>query len=201
MLNNIKSPFLYRLLFSFLEEGVKLNIIKINKILQKRLDITKAHYRIFSGKYFVNVGNNLRKVYDAYKNVVIFEGEYANGKKNGKGKDYSENGSLNYEGEYLNGKRHGKGKEYAYSKDTLIFEGEFKNGKRWNGNVYDRTGHLVYKLKEGKGYVKEFYSDHLLYEGEYVNGEKNGKGKEYHRYFGNVEFDGEYLNGKKNGRL
>ena len=37
--------------------------------------------------------------------MVIFEGEYINGKKNGKAKEYNYNGKLIYEGEYLNGKR------------------------------------------------------------------------------------------------
>ena len=33
-----------------------------------------------------------------------FEGEYLNGKKNGKGKEYYFNGKLKFQGEYLNGK-------------------------------------------------------------------------------------------------
>ena len=44
---------------------------------------------------------------------MIYEGEYLNGKRNGKGKEY--NITLYFEGEYLNGKRNGKGKEYNYS--------------------------------------------------------------------------------------
>ena len=36
-----------------------------------------------------------------------------NGKRNGKGKEYNNNGELEFEGEYLNGKRwNGKGKKY-----------------------------------------------------------------------------------------
>ena len=49
-------------------------------------------------------------------------------KKNGKGKEYNNNGNLIFEGEYLNGKRNGKAKEYSYG--NLIFEGEFLNGQR-----------------------------------------------------------------------
>ena len=48
--------------------------------------------------------------------------------KGGKGfiKEYNDNGKLIFEGEYLNGKRNGKGKEYnKYGK--LIFEGEEKS--------------------------------------------------------------------------
>ena len=35
---------------------------------------------------------------------LIFEGEYKNGRRNGKGKEYR-NGILMFEGEYINGKR------------------------------------------------------------------------------------------------
>ena len=59
---------------------------------------------------------------------LVFEGEYLNGKRNGKWKEYDYDGKLKFEGEYLNGKRHGKGKEYYYNR--LIFEGEYLNGKR-----------------------------------------------------------------------
>ena len=53
---------------------------------------------------------------------------------NGKGtiKEYNNLNILIYEGEYLNGKRNGKGKEYNKNSE-LIFEGEFLNGKKWNG--------------------------------------------------------------------
>ena len=43
-------------------------------------------------------------------NILIFEGEYLNGEKNGKGKEYDSDGILIYEGEYLNGERNGKRK-------------------------------------------------------------------------------------------
>ena len=42
---------------------------------------------------------------------MIFKGEYKNGKRNGKGKEYSTDGDLIFEGEYKNGKRNGKGQE------------------------------------------------------------------------------------------
>ena len=36
---------------------------------------------------------------------IKFEGEYLNGKRNGKGKEYGWNGKLLFEGEYLNDNR------------------------------------------------------------------------------------------------
>ena len=40
-----------------------------------------------------------------YFGRLKFEGEYLNGKKNGKGKEYDYNGNLKFKGKYLNGKR------------------------------------------------------------------------------------------------
>ena len=41
-----------------------------------------------------------------------YEGKYLNGERNGKGKEYFDNGKLKFEGEYLNGEKNGKGREY-----------------------------------------------------------------------------------------
>ena len=50
--------------------------------------------------------------------MLLFEGEYLNEKRNGKGKKYK--WKLSFEGEYLNDKRNSKGKEYNWN-DNLIF--------------------------------------------------------------------------------
>ena len=44
----------------------------------------------------------------------MFKGEYLNGKRNGKGKEFNYNGELIFDSEYLNGERNEKGKEYDY---------------------------------------------------------------------------------------
>ena len=41
-----------------------------------------------------------------------FEGEYLNGQRNGKGKEYHYNNKLIFEGTFFKGNRNGKGKEY-----------------------------------------------------------------------------------------
>ena len=86
-----------------------------------------------SGKYVVYESNGLAKEYNVYNDKLIFEGEYLNRKRNGKGEEF-DNDELVFSGEYLNGKRNGKGKEYY--EDILIFEGEYLNGKKWNGKGY-----------------------------------------------------------------
>ena len=114
--------------------------------------------------------------------LINFEGEYVNGERNGKGKEYDENDNLLFEGEYLNGEW-SKGKEYDEF-GNIIFEGVFLNGKKWKGNG----------LRNGKG--KEYEYDKCIFEGEYLNDLRNGKGKEYD-YKGKLIFEGEYLNGEK----
>ena len=61
------------------------------------------------------------------KNYLIFEGEFLDGKRNGKGKEYYKEGKLKFEGEYLNGERNGMGKEY-YRNGGIAFKGEYVNG-------------------------------------------------------------------------
>ena len=72
----------------------------------------------------------------------VFKGEYLNGKRNGKGREFD--GLVNeiiFEGEYLNGFRHGYGKEYyANCKTEPIFEGEYLKGLRWNGKGKEYSG-------------------------------------------------------------
>ena len=143
-----------------------------------------------------------------------FEGGYLNGKRNGKGKEYYDNGKLKFEGEYLNGKRNGKGKEYYFNNISygdvfdyssiittkLMFEGEFLNGIRWNGKIFDKDNNFT-EIKNGKGNIKVFNQDgDLIFEGEYLNGKRNGKGKEYNKY-NKLIFDGEFKNDKRwNGK-
>jgi len=87
-------------------------------------------------------------------------------------KEYNNLGNLIFEGEYLNGKRNGKGKEYNMFGE-LIFEGEYLNGNKWEGIGYDGypdETDAVYELKGGKGIVKYYYKDDLIFKGEYLNG-------------------------------
>ena len=82
---------------------------------------------LFEGEYLNCERNGKGKEYD-YDSTLIFEGEYSNDKKNGKGKEYNENGKLEFEGEYLNNFKI-KGKYYINEK--LEYEGEYlynKNG-------------------------------------------------------------------------
>ena len=107
--------------------------------------------------------------------------------------------TLIFEGNYLNGKRNGKGTEYFVGAGVLC-EGDFVKGLQWDGKGYSYIGKLVFKVVKGKGHVKKLsVYGKVYFEGEYVNGKKHGKGKEYN-YQGKLIFEGEFLNGKKNGK-
>ena len=127
---------------------------------------------------------------------LIFEGEFKNGKINGKVKEYDyDTGELKYEGEYLNDLKNGKGKEYIYGTDKLLFEGEYYLDRRFKGKLYikgkiEYEGQFLYERKwEGKGYDA---FGNIIY--ELHNG--TGKVKEYNN-IGRSIFKGEYLYGKR----
>ena len=74
--------------------------------------------------FFLNEKQKLKMItYNKNDNIEL---EIIDGK--GKGKEYYDNGNIQFEGEYLNGERNGKGKEYDFGK--LKFEGKYLNGKR-----------------------------------------------------------------------
>ena len=104
-IEDIKSSYIIKEVFSFLNEKEKFNIIIYNKYLQNIFGINIEDYKKLSGKYKVGKKDGKGKIYKINTNILIFEGEYLNGEKNGKGKEYNDDGKLEFEGEYLNGKR------------------------------------------------------------------------------------------------
>ena len=207
MFENIKSIIIMKKLFTYLNEEIILKIIKYNKRIQRKINISLIDFKLISGKYIIYESNKLMKEYNSFNDELLFEGEYLSGKKNGKGKEYFYN-ELIFEGEYKNGKRNGKGKEFDSGQlGQLIFEGEYLNGKKWTGigyhtvidnNLYKPESdnyynlnfkkidekenilikNIIYELKDGKGLVKEYNGNKLIFEGEYLNGKRwNGRKK------------------------
>jgi len=91
---------------------------------------------------------------DDYNNYDNYnDDDYDNDNDNDNYDDYK----IKFEGEYLNGKRSGKGKEYDYY-GRLKFEGEYLNGKRLNGKVYNENNKLEFEgayLYKKNGMEKE----------------------------------------------
>ena len=161
MLKKIKSSFILKKVFNNTNNKIKYNTIVYNKQLQKKLGLDLIDYRRFSGKYKVE-RNGKTKIYNSYKEQLLFEGYYLNRKRNGEGKEYNDDGNIVFIGEYLEDKRW-KGEEKIYNEDgKLIFEYQIING-------------II------NGELKEYdkYNGELLFEGNYSNGKRNGKGKEY----------------------
>ena len=73
-LGNIKSPFILKKIFAFLNEKGKLDIIKYNKYYQKILSVDIEYYKKISGKYIIYEMNGRGKEYNKY-NDLIFEGK------------------------------------------------------------------------------------------------------------------------------
>ena len=100
---------------------------------------------IYEGGYLNGLRNGKGKEYNFINGELEYEGEFLNGKWNGKGKKYFR-GQLDYEGEYINNIRNGKGKEYD-NKGILRYEGEYLEGRKWSGKGYNNQGILEYELK------------------------------------------------------
>ena len=169
-MDNIKSPNILKKILYNLSRSVFLYFINYNKKIQNKFHINIEDYKKFGNRTKIIENNGLGKEYRLNTNIVIFEGEYLNGKKNGKGKEYYENGQIKFEGEYLKGKiiegkgyddkgrlvleieKSGNGKEY-YKNGKIQFEGKYYNGKRWNGKIYNFEGKEEYELKYGTGVI------------------------------------------------
>ena len=167
MLKRIKSFYFIKILFLYINEKQKLDKVKYNKSLQKNIDISIINYKHFENGYVIYEANGIGKEYNGDDDSLRFEGEYLNGRRNGKGKIYYCY-QLIYEGEYLNVKRNGKGKGYV-NFGQLRFEGGYLNGeKNGKGKEYDEDGKLIF-------------------EGEYLNGKDMEKEKNMIKVMNNLK--------------
>ena len=90
-----------------------------------------------------------------YLHDIKYEGEFIDGKKNGKGKEYYNNYfyDLLFDGEYLNNYKL-KGKEY-YKNGKLKFVGEYLFTDKFNGKLYDYNGNVVFEVINGNAKIEE----------------------------------------------
>ena len=104
MLNKIKSKYILQNIFIHVNNTQKLNTLRFNKRTQNRLELNIVDYRRLSGKYKI-IKNNELKIYNSYNDRILFEGQYSNGNKNGKGREYDLEGRIIFDGEYYDGKK------------------------------------------------------------------------------------------------
>ena len=158
MLEKIKSKFILKQVFSFLNFVPRLKFLLYNKNLYNKIGISPDELKYYNQKYIKYESDAMAKEYNRATGKIIYEGGYLNQKRNGLGKEYNEFGELIFEGEFCKGKRHGKGKEYNRA-GNLKFEGEYINGKR-NGNG-----------------IEYYFNGQIKFEGDYFDGKRwNGKG-------------------------
>lgn len=139
------------------------------------------------------------KGYEILPTGSHYEGDFLNGKPDGYGVFKWKNGEV-YEGEWKNGLKHGKGIWRGIKGES--YEGDWKNGKAegrgvhiWrNGDRYE--GELKSYLKHGEGLEKFANGDY--YQGSYVNGKPEGYG-EYNWATG-YQYKGNFKNGLRHGK-
>ena len=135
---------------------------------------------------------------------ICYDGNWENGKKNGKGKSFSVDGKICYDGNWENGKKNGKGK-YFYNNGKICYDGNWKDGKMdGKGKSFSVDGGLCYDgnwedgKKNGKG--KSFYDNGgLCYDGNWKDDKKDGKGKYYDD--GYLLYDGNWKDGEMDGMV
>ena len=115
----------------------------------------------------------LYEIKENNKKKEIYSGYFKDGKYEGKGKLFLEDGFY-YKGNFIDNQRKGKG--ILYNKNSkIIYEGDFENDK-FNGNG------------------KIYYDDGSYYEGQFVDNKRHGKGILYNEkkqiiFEGNFEND------------
>jgi len=83
------------------------------------------NYKTYYSKYITS--STLRQTTDVNYGQIYYDGATKSGEREGKGKSYYPDGTLNYNGEWRNGKYNGKGT--LYNEDgTVKHKGEFKAG-------------------------------------------------------------------------
>ena len=86
-IRDVKSSYILKIIFSFLSEKLRLDMIMHNKELQNMFNVYIENYKKLSGKYKIGGKNGNGREYIINTNILIFEGKYLDGKKNGKGKE------------------------------------------------------------------------------------------------------------------
>ena len=93
MLKKIRSTFILKKIFNHIDNKRKLQSIVHNKKLQQKLGLNLIDFRRVSGRY-IEERNGKTIEYNSYNHQIIFEGKYLNGKRNGEGEEYNEDGNL-----------------------------------------------------------------------------------------------------------
>ncbi len=157
----------------------------------------------YFGEYVLNKMNG--KGNYTYSNGDVYEGDFYLNEQTGAGKFTWDNGEFIYDGEFVNGSRTGKGKEYSYNKGTIISfkEGKFNNGILVKGilSYYDQPAKPYCTMEgdfilldnnlelHGEGKCTYFNSKGEIswcQDGDFIEGQLIGNGKITEYYNGKI---------------
>ena len=78
---NIKSNYILKDFLQYANKNIYLNLISNNKAIQNRIGINIGDYKNQAKKIKIGERSGLGKEYKLNGNILLFEGEYINGKK------------------------------------------------------------------------------------------------------------------------
>ena len=173
--------------------------------LKRNLEIGYFDYN--NGKYIGEYNGEIVEGFGKFirDNNSYYIGQWLNDLEHGKGVIYSDiktkNKSIIYDGDFKNGKPEGEGK--CYYENGNYYIGQFSNGVRHGkGIIYYRNGNIKFKGEfvedNVQGYGIYFWEDGDYYEGLFHNNQKHGKGIEYYKN-GNIKYEGDFLMDKFDG--
>ena len=73
VLKKVKSKYIVDIFFSYIDEKIKLKIVKYNKHLQNIINIKLINYKFFSRRYIIYNKNGIAREYSGYNDELIFE--------------------------------------------------------------------------------------------------------------------------------
>ena len=152
MIDKIKSPYSLEIIFSYINENKKLNILMYNKKLLSKLQLNIQSYKNFNGIKIIN--KYRRKEY--FNGQLIYDGEYKNDERNGKGKEYNKKGDICFEGKYCYGKK-GKGIYYNTKFELSLYIKPLTGDRiSINANYNDTIMDLKHNINE-KLEIPDYY--------------------------------------------
>jgi hypothetical protein len=144
--------------------------LRSTKLVRKYAgDIVKGSMTGKGSLYELNISSTTSYLFQT--GVLVFNGAFKDGSRDGEGIEYNRFRVKQYEGNYNNDMRNGKGKEYLNG--SLTYDGSFLNDKK-------------------DGYGKLYVNNSLVYEGYFKENKKNGYGKAIKNNV--VTFEGEFIN-------
>ena len=150
MLENIKSVYFVKNIFSFIREKRILKLVKNNKCLQTKIDKSLINYKNFSAKYISNDKNENLILKDIYYRIFIFEeGILYNHNIYERKGEYDKNDKQIIEAKFLNGE-YIKGK-FNYDDFTLSDIKDIIYKKNKNFNFSDIDNNILNQSMKGKG--------------------------------------------------